>query len=127
MFYPGEISKPNICSGSDQDGAPGSPASDSKPDSTSSIQGSPSSTTGEQSSNVTPTTTKSKRGRPKGSKNRPLLVTSPYQLLQLRPNSSQNTSANNFWSNLPDLNQNPISAVLAGLNQKIIRQTPFSV
>ena len=70
---------------------------------------------------ATPTPPPKKRGRPKGSKNKPCLITSPQQLLDLRtayPESSP------IWAGMPDCKQAQIAAVLSGLNHKLFRQNP---
>ena len=66
-----------------------------------------------------------KRGRPKGSKNKPFLITSPQQLLDLRPPYPESSMV---WSGMPDYKQAQIAAVLSGINHKLFRQsTSFTV
>lgn len=62
-----------------------------------------------------------KRGRPKGSKNKPCLITSPQQLLDLR---TQYPESSPVWAGMPDCKQAQIAAVLSGLNHKLFRQNP---
>lgn len=69
----------------------------------------------------TPTPPPKKRGRPKGSKNKPCLITSPQQLLDLRAQFPENSPV---WAGMPDCKQAQIAAVLSGLNHKLFRQNP---
>jgi len=62
-----------------------------------------------------------KRGRPKGSKNKPCLITTPQQLMDLKSQYPENSP---IWSGMPDCKQTQIAAVLSGLNYKLFRQSP---
>ncbi|XP_063693735.1 uncharacterized protein LOC134825465 isoform X2 [Bolinopsis microptera] len=96
---------------------------------TSSTEEQTGSTSGQEQSPVPPTDNTltpppppaKKRGRPKGSKNKPCLITSPQQLLDLR---AQYPESSPVWAGMPDCKQAQIAAVLSGLNHKLFRQNP---
>jgi len=65
-----------------------------------------------------------KRGRPKGSKNKPNLLTTPSQILDMRTAYPANSSV---WAGLPASKQSQLNDILQGINGKMSRQAYLNV